>query len=167
MATIEPRKNLPRLIQAFLNFQKNTKTDIYLVLVGRENKKIFQKEKINLKDKRIVLIERVISVREKKWLYQKALGFIYVSLLEGFGLPLVEAMSQGCPLIYSNTSSLQEIGQGVGMAVNPTSITEIEAAMSLLSKDLSLRKKLSKKGLQKASFFSWDQAGKEVCGLII
>ncbi len=166
LSTFEPRKNLEKLLQAFLKAQKQI-PDLNLILVGRKNEEIFNKldlQKSGIKN--ITFIERFISVEEKKWLYKNATGFLYVSLFEGFGLPLIEAMSQGCPVIYGDNSSMPEVVGDSGIAVDSKNIDEISGAIIRLEEDKELQEALSMKGIKRAKNFSWDKAGKELIEVI-
>jgi glycosyltransferase involved in cell wall biosynthesis len=84
--------------------------------------------------------------------------FVYPSLYEGFGLPVLEAMQCGCPVIISNTSSLPEVAGDAGIMVAPDDITGFRDAMETLAADSSLRDTLRKKGITRAATFSWDKS---------
>ena len=88
--------------------------------------------------------------------YQQALGLVFVSLHEGFGLPIAEAMACGVPVITSNTTSCKEIAADAALLVNPTSISEITNAMQKLTSDVKLQQELSQKGMERAKQFNWE-----------
>jgi len=90
-------------------------------------------------------------------LYQMASCLVFPSLYEGFGLPVLEAMLAGCPVITSHTSSLPEVAGDAGMLVDPLNAHEIAAALALVLGDEELRQRMSRAGRQWALHFSWEQ----------
>jgi glycosyltransferase involved in cell wall biosynthesis len=92
--------------------------------------------------------------------------FVYVPYFEGFGIPLVEAMKCGVPIISGNLTSLPEVVGDAALLVNPFSVSEISFAMEKLYLDEKLRLELSVKGLERCKLFSWDQAAKSVWEII-
>ncbi len=90
-------------------------------------------------------------------LYQGAIVFAYPALWEGFGLPVLEAMASGVPVLTSATSSLQEIAEGAALLVNPLSVASIASGLRQLLCDATLRTKLGQLGLERARQFSWRQ----------
>jgi glycosyltransferase involved in cell wall biosynthesis len=95
-------------------------------------------------------------------LYNGATAFIYPSLYEGFGLPVLEAMSCGTPVITSNTTSLPEVAGDAGILVNPHNIEEIALAIKEILSDEQLRDNLRMKGLQRAQNFTWEKTALQV-----
>ena len=89
--------------------------------------------------------------------YQQALALIFVSLHEGFGLPIAEAMACGTPVITSNSTSCKEIAGDAAILVNPTNINEIKNAMEQIINDRQLQQSLSKKGMERAAQFRWEK----------
>ena len=102
-----------------------------------------------------------VSDHELQRLYRKAKGLIYPSFYEGFGLPVLEAMASGCPVVTSDRSSLPEIGGDAVLYVNPDNVLQIAAVMEKLLMDDSLRRTLAKRGLARASRFSWERCAQE------
>lgn len=94
-------------------------------------------------------------------LYQNALCFCLPSLFEGFGLPVLEAMACGCPVVVSNTSSLPEVAGEAGLYVNPLDAKDIAQKLKLIIENGKLRTELSAKGLKQAQMFSWEKAARE------
>src|SRR5690606_25801517 len=94
-------------------------------------------------------------------LYKGAAALVFCSLSEGFGLPILEAMSMGVPVITSNISSMKEIAEGYALLVNPESIEDIKNAMVSIIKDQILKKNLSLKGISRANEFSWEKCAYE------
>lgn len=94
-------------------------------------------------------------------LYQNALAFAFPSLRESFGMPIIEAMACGCPVITSNTSACAEIADSAALLVDPRSVEDIAAAMQRLIDDASLRHSLRQRGIQRAAQFSWETCAQE------
>jgi glycosyltransferase involved in cell wall biosynthesis len=107
-------------------------------------------------DRRIVFLGRISDELLAEY-YRRALGLIFASLYEGFGLPALEAMACGTPVVASNTSALPELVGDAGLQVNPLNISEIRHAIERLFHDAELREMLSKKGLERAKEFTWER----------
>jgi glycosyltransferase involved in cell wall biosynthesis len=165
IGTVQPRKNTLRLIRAVKKIE-----GLKLVIAGKikgKGKQGWMNEEILEEPKRLGIEERVIftdfvPTEELPYLISGAKAFILPSLWEGFGIPVVEAMATGTPVITSNVSSLPEVVGDAGLLVNPESETQIEQAIRLLVTDKKLHNKLSKKALEQAKKFSWQKMAKEV-----
>ena len=161
VGTLEPRKNLVRLLHAFSSVHE--KTGVPLTIVGKKGwkyKKIFETLRdLNLEQK--VLFTGYVEPGDLPALYNLATLFVYPSLYEGFGLPPLEAMQCGCPVITSNVSSLPEVVGDAAIKVNPCSIQEIEQAMCSLLSDENLRTDYIKRGIKQAEKFSWERCARE------
>lgn len=168
IGTIQPRKNIPRLIEAFARVAKDTK--VQLVIVGKtrgEGRQGWMFEDILKIPRDLGIEEKVkflgyVPVEDLILLLSGANVFINPSLWEGFGMPVVEAMASGVPVIVSNVSSLPEVTGEAGLLVDPYSIDQIEQAIRVLIADKRLRYKYSKKGIIQAKKFSWDKMAKAV-----
>ncbi len=154
IGTVEPRKNLVRLIDAFIRFRKDNLqlTTYNLQLAGGngwKNDDIFMAiERANLKlGKGSVQYCGYVSEEEKIALLQNATAFAWPSLYEGFGLPVLEAMAAGVPVITSNTSSIPEVAGDAALCVSPKSVPAIAEAMERIAGDAALREQLKKRGL--------------------
>jgi glycosyltransferase involved in cell wall biosynthesis len=143
---IEPRKNFKRLIEAFTKLKSK---EAELVIVGSVGWDKIETPQPNIKFLGYVTDEELSA------LYSSCLFFIYPSIWEGFGYPVVEAMTHGAPVATSNTSSLKEIGQGAAYLFDPLKINEIQKAMEVLINDDPGRKKLSREGEKRARQFTW------------
>jgi glycosyltransferase involved in cell wall biosynthesis len=161
VGTLEPRKNLLRLVEAYHRVRHNLSVPIpKLVLAGAPGwdfRRIFELiEGLDLEDD-VRYVGRV-SRTTLPFLYSGARLFVYPSLYEGFGLPPLEAMACGTPVITSNVSSLPEVVGEAGLMVPPTDIDAlVEALMELLS-DSERREQLREAGISRARQFSWDKA---------
>ncbi len=147
MGKLEPRKNIQKLIEAFGQLKNNR---LGLVVVGAPG------WGTKLKPQKNVQLLGYVTDKELAHLYSSCFFFVYPSIWEGFGYPIVEAMKYGVPVATSNTSSLKEIAQGYGLLFNPRKTSEIKRSLELLINDKKLRLELSQKGLQKGKFFTWE-----------
>ena len=156
VGTIEPRKNQQALFEALARLPGNRP----LVLAGGRG---WLMEDMARRVNELGLASRVkltgyVDDAELAWLYANCLGFVYPSLFEGFGLPVLEAMSLGAPVITSNVSSLPEVAGDAALLVDPLDTGSIAYAMARLEGDEGLRTKLKEAGLARAAGFSWGAA---------
>lgn len=163
VGTLEPRKNIVRLVQAFTKIKKDF-PDYRLIIIGGNGWKYGQIlgeiKKLNLNDNRIKLLG-AIPHDELSPFYNAAELFVFPSLYEGFGLPPLEAMACGCPVITSNVSSLPEVVGDAALKVNPYNVDEIAEAMKKVLSDKRLNHEMTKKGLKQCRKFSWDKCAEE------
>lgn len=134
VGSLEPRKNIQRLISAFEQFKITSKCDLKLVIVGKEGvDRVFKKEGANknVKQKDIIYTGH-ISDAELNYLYTHAQGFCYPSMYEGFGLPPLEAMCYGIPVLTSDNSALKELCQNRAVLVDPFSVESISEGIFTL-----------------------------------
>ncbi|MEH2235268.1 glycosyltransferase [Nostoc sp.] len=161
ICTLEPRKNLEHIIRCFLKLIKERNIDdINLVLVGVRGwkyEKIFAEIEQDQRLAQRVIITGFVKDEDLAALYSGALAFLYVSLYEGFGLPPLEAMQCGTPVITSNTSSLPEVIGDAGIMLDPHDETGLCDAIFKLYSDPEYRENLAKKSFQQAQKFSWDK----------
>jgi glycosyltransferase involved in cell wall biosynthesis len=152
----EPRKNVKAIINAYLKLKKYCSyNNTYLVLVGSEISYFHSDiSKLMRKDAHIIYTG-YISDEDLSALYSGAELFIFLSLYEGFGLPVLEAMYCGCPVIASNNSSLREIVDNAGIKVNPENQMEIIESIDLLMRNNYLRNRFVIKSLKRAASFSY------------
>lgn len=159
--SIEPRKNLKSLIHAYMHLDKGIQKDFKLVLVGFkgwENNDIM--ELLNKLKSDITYIGYVPDEDLGK-LYGLATLFVYPSLYEGFGLPPLEAMACGCPVVVSNVASLPEVCGDAAYYVDPYNVESIAEGMQKVLTDDTLRQSLIQKGIERAKLFSWEKSAKE------
>jgi glycosyltransferase involved in cell wall biosynthesis len=101
-----------------------------------------------------------VSERDLDALFRAAAAFVYPSLYEGFGLPVIEAMVRGIPTVASNTSAVPEVAGGATLGVNPRSVREIAQAIETVLTDLDLAERLAMRGRRQAERFSWDETAR-------
>jgi glycosyltransferase involved in cell wall biosynthesis len=161
ISTLEPRKNIDAIIRGFatLVLQENLQ-DLHLVLVGTKGwdfDKIFEAINVVPQIKARIIFTGYVPDEDLAALYSGALAFVYMSLCEGFGLPPLEAMQCGTPVICSQNTSLPEVVGNAGILVNPLNQEEISDAMLKIYKNNSLSATLKLKSIERASLFSWDK----------
>lgn len=157
-------KNLPRLIEAFGILKREKRLDLQLVITGNPDPLHPEvKETVkNLRLKEDVIFPGAVSEEELIYLYNAASIFVFPSLYEGFGLPVLEAMSCGTPVAASDTSSIPEVcGKDNAVFFNPKNTQEIAESITMLYKNVDLQVRLIERGLRRASEFSWRKAAEE------
>lgn len=156
VGTREPRKNLDRTLRAFRDFRESVGSEVSLVVAG----KMGWGKGINKEEG--VLFTGFVSDEELVGLFEEARGFLYPSLYEGFGQPILEAMGMGVPVLTSEVSSMPEVGGAAAIYVNPGSEESIKKGMrTLLNLAGDERKELIRKGKKQVNKFSWEKAAKE------
>lgn len=164
IGTLEPRKNITGLINAYYLFKKqNPESEYNLVIAGEKGwlySSIFTLVE-NLGLKNSVIFMGYIKDKELPILYNAADLFVYPSLYEGFGLPVLEAMACGVPVITSNASSLPEIVGNAGIMVDPLDVQSLAISIQNVLLNEALRQKMIGKGLERAELFSWEKTAKE------
>jgi len=168
VGTREPKKNIARLIEAYNMLINQHSIDHRLVIAGKGNwrdEELFSLVvKLGIKDH--IIFTGFISNEELPLLLSGADLFVFPSLHEGFGIPLLEAMACGTPVITSNLSSLPEVVADAALLVDPYNVNAISNAMYTLLSDHVLRKELKEKGLIRVKQFSWEKTGKEILRII-
>jgi glycosyltransferase involved in cell wall biosynthesis len=164
VGTLEPRKNVVTLMKAFRKLMEKGFDGYKLVIAGDKGwlyEEIFKEvDRSDLKHE--ILFLGVVRDADLPMLYNCADMFVYPSLYEGFGLPPLEAMACGIPVITSNTSSLPEVIGNAGIMVDPGDVNSLSEAMYNVLEDKELRSQMSKNGLKRAKLFSWEKAAKEI-----
>jgi len=168
VGTLEPRKNLVRSIRAFAEFLKQSEDKDYKFVIaghkGWKYEEIFTTiTELNLGDK--IQYVGYVSLEEKIYLIKNAFCFIFASLYEGFGLPILEAMYLGVPIITSNVSSIPEIIIDNAILVDPYNIHEIANGMLKVSSSEILRASLVEKGKRLSQNYRWQTAAKDTLTL--
>lgn len=162
LCTVEPRKNLIRSVKSFLRFIEREKiADLYYVIGGGKWKNFYnqlmREMKHNALFERYVKMIGYVDDEALPHLYSQAMCFVFTSQYEGFGLPVLEAMSCGCPVITSTSSSLPEVVGDAGLTVTWDSEEEHIEAYHRIYTDGNLRGKLREKSLERAKWFSWER----------
>ena len=165
LGTLQPRKNLRRLVEAFAHFAaRPSGSDIQLVLAGKRGwlcDELFEQiDHLGLD--RQVHLPGYIAEEDKASLLSGAMAFVFPSLHEGFGLPVLEAQACGCPVITSTTSSLPEVAGDAALLVDPRDIVALSVAMERLIHEEGLRAELTKRGFANVSRFSWETCAETV-----
>ncbi|MBU2699026.1 glycosyltransferase involved in cell wall biosynthesis [Sporomusaceae bacterium BoRhaA] len=162
IGTLNERKNIPTTLQSFYR----------LCIKGCEHDLVLVGGKGNAYDDVMAMITKLrlenrvkyigyTDIADLPYLYNLADLFLHVSKLEGFGLPVLEAMQCGTPVLVSNGSSLPEIVQEAGIMANPLDVDDIEKKMEIILQDEQLRRELSLKGIRQAEKFSWEKMARE------
>ena len=172
IGTIEPRKNIPKLIKAFSNYIfENEESQTSLVIAGEKGWKfggVFRElNEFNnrLTGSRIKYIGK-ISNRERNILIGNCRAFIFPSLYEGFGFPVLEAMAPGVPVVTSNNSSLAEIATGASYLVDPYDVNDIRRGIKTVLEDKILRYQLVAAGKERVKNFDWDKTARQFVELM-
>jgi glycosyltransferase involved in cell wall biosynthesis len=178
VGTLHPRKNLVRLVKAFADLVGASRVrseapdgsradpvpELQLVLAGQKGwlyEEILAKvRKLGLGDR--VILTGYVPAADLPGLLSGALAFVFPSLYEGFGLPVLEAMACGTPVICSNVSSLPEVGGDAALQVDPLETEGLVEAMSQLITDEGLRKTLVERGYEQIQRFSWQRCASQV-----
>ena len=167
LGTIEPRKNINTIIRAFHQFTGLDREGYKLVVAGKKGwmfDEVFNLvKKLGIEDK--VIFPGYIPEEDKPYIYAGATAFVFPSLYEGFGMPPLEAMACGVPVITSNSSSLPEVVGDAGIQVDSMDIDSISIAMHELTSKPELRKILAAKSIQRVQSFSWEDSVKKLIKL--
>jgi glycosyltransferase involved in cell wall biosynthesis len=163
VSTIEPRKNINAIISAFNYLKEKSKIEHQLILIGQKgwhHQPIFEAIAASSWNSQVhhlsYLSDELVAL-----FYSQADVFVYPSHYEGFGLPVLEAMTLGAPVITSNTSSLPEVAGDAALLVDPNEPTQLAEAILKVISDCQLRSKLIHKGQERAKLYSWERTAQE------
>jgi glycosyltransferase involved in cell wall biosynthesis len=170
VGTLQPRKNLARVIAAFARTAADPAfADLQLVLAGKKgwlyDDLFAQVERLDLAGR--VVFPGYIEDADLPALLSGALAFVFPSLFEGFGIPVLEAGACGVPVITSNTSSLPEVAGDAALLVDPHDVDAIAEAMYRLVTDDALRSELARRGLANVQRFSWEKCARETLAVLL
>jgi glycosyltransferase involved in cell wall biosynthesis len=160
VGSANPRKNIARLINSFAQLRQETTLPHELVIAGPSAKRIFSQIDVDASAKRDAAVTSVgfVSDSELRALYQGADCFVFPSLYEGFGLPPLEAMAMGTPVVTSNVASLPEICGNAAMYVDPEQIDDIADGIRTVLRDKEFAAKCRARGRDRALQFTWNAA---------
>lgn len=164
VGSLDPRKNLPRLFKAWKAIQHRHR-DLELRVVGGGSRIFNSMDPAEFRDCRITFLSR-LPEQELLDQYRSATAFCFPSLYEGFGLPVLEAMAAGIPVLTSENSSMSEIVQGQAVLVDPKNVDSIAAGMDALLDDAGLRASLGQAGPTVARDFTWGRTAERVDGIL-
>jgi glycosyltransferase involved in cell wall biosynthesis len=161
VGTLEPRKNLVRLVRSYRRAAQDGIPHALVLAgpLGWQGDRLLRE--IALRGPGDVVLTGALSEDELDALYRRADAFVYPSLYEGFGLPVVEAMSRGLPSVVSTSSSLPEVAGDAALAVNPRSVRELAAAIATVATDVAVSERLAARARSRAERFSWDETARE------
>jgi glycosyltransferase involved in cell wall biosynthesis len=163
LGALEPRKNLGRLLDAYAALPQGLRRDVHLVVAGMSgwlNDSIHKRvADLGLED--AVHFAGYVEDADLATLYSQATVFAYPSIYEGFGLPVLEAMACGTPVLTSNVSSLPEVTGDAAVLVTPTDVGSITSGLRRLLENPSLRADLAARGIAQAARFSWDRCAEQ------
>ncbi|MFN3533075.1 MAG: glycosyltransferase family 4 protein [Candidatus Brocadia sp.] len=149
----KPKKNVDRILAAYANLPEDRRPALVAILPGYKGKKVAMKG--------VKLISEGCSSTELATWYRGGIGFVFPSLHETFGIPILEAMACGCPVITSNISACPEVAGDSALFVNPHSTDDITNAMKRLIEDETLRQTLRQKGLARSQQFTWRKSAEK------
>ena len=166
VGTIEPRKNLSMLLDTFLAVKtRSGRQDLRLVIVGKKGwlfQDFFRRlAELGLDDGQQVIFPGYVADEDLPALYAGAACFVFPSLYEGFGLPVLEAMASGAPVVCSNASSLPEVAGDAALMVNPEDAGAFARAVERVLADPDLRRDLRARGLLRAAEFTWERTARQ------
>ncbi len=167
VSTVEPRKNLPTLLQALGKLRALYKPSIKLLVAGQQGWLTEQVDetvdKYKLRDQ--VCFLGGVANEELVYLYNGARVFALPSFYEGFGLPPLEAMACGTPVVVSNTSSLPEVVGDAGQLLDPNDVEAWSVTLARVLSDEALATEMREKGLRRAGLYSWQRAARDTLGV--
>lgn len=162
-SSVRPHKNIYRLIRAFL--ASGVSEELHLLIVGRLDERSATVVREPECASKVHLLEDVLE-SDLPSIYAGARALCMPSLFEGFGLPVLEAMASGIPVLASNVTSLPEVTAGAALLIDPTDLQSIAWGLREVSSNEALRSSLVKKGLERSRCFSWDRTAKAVIQIL-
>lgn len=169
VGALHPRKNLSRLIPAFEMFKRTNPEDEHQLLIVGEAlfSDSFGSIEISEELKKSIHFTGHLSLEELAKVMASAAIFTFVPYFEGFGIPMVEAMQSGTPVLAGNLTSLPEVGGDAVVYCDPMNVTDIADKLTLLANDEALMRSYSQKGLERSQHFSWDVSAEKVWQILM
>lgn len=167
VGTLQPRKNLERLVEAYYEYGKQKDSESHLVLAGAKWHKfegVFKKIRDFGLEGEVHFIGYV-EEKDKPYLYKLARALVFPSFYEGFGIPPLEAMATGIPVLASRSSAIPEVVGDAAYLFDPYSIGEITRALIEISRNKSLAEELVQKGRIRCELFSWEKSAEKILGI--
>lgn len=163
VGTIEPRKNILALIEGMKEYRERTHDDLHLVIVGSWGWRSHSvRRRLWKRDVSAWIHQKgYVDVKDLPALYRSAQATVFPSIYEGFGLPILESMACGTPVITSHTSSMPEVGGNASIYIDPYNSRDISEALRGLLNSSSLQKRLRDHGIDRAKTFSWEKTARE------
>jgi len=160
VGSMHPRKNIRRLIEAFTIFKQQTRSDSKLLLAGSIlwDKSELENTYTSSPYKKDIIFTGRVSDKELTGLLGAALALSFIPIFEGFGVPIIEAMQSGVPVICSNVTSMPEVAGEAAVLVDPLNLQDIATAMQSIDSDSNLRDRLIQLGNKQKEKFSWDNS---------
>lgn len=165
VGTVEPRKNLERLIAAWQAIDRRERGDARLVIVGATGWLVDAMLSRSLVQDSVEF-KGFVEDEDLADLMQGAMVFVYPSLYEGFGLPVLEAMAQGIPVLTSDVGATREVADAAALLVDPSSTASIRDGLARLLNDTALRRDLARLGVERAASFSWERTAADTLAVL-
>ena len=160
VGAIHPRKNVLRMIQAFNQYKSTNPSDLKFLVIGRM---AWNSDEVELAIKNADDVIHLNNINDElKEIMASSEALIFASLFEGFGIPILEGMSSGVPVITSNVNAMKEIGLDAALLVDPYSVDDIAEAIDKITTDTNLRNALIEKGTKRVDDFSWDDTADHI-----
>lgn len=161
---LHQRKNIANLLRAFEQFKKQKSTPVKLLIVGHRKWWTAEMESVfsSMEHASDVVFTGRQPIEELVQMVASAMAMTYVSYFEGFGVPIVEAMKCGVPVITSSLTSMPEVSGDAAVIVDPFNVNEIASAMHQIESDAELRSTLGAKGITRAAAFSWEKTSEKI-----
>jgi glycosyltransferase involved in cell wall biosynthesis len=167
VGSLEPRKNLARLLEAWSRCVDHIPPSVWLVISGVKGAGQVFRNSPAMSQARRVHFTGYVPERELPALYRGALTLVYPSVYEGFGLPALEAMASGVPPIVGDNTSLPEIVSDAGLSIDPHSVDAIADATIRIVNDVDLREELSRRSLERSRLFDWNKTARATWNVLL
>jgi glycosyltransferase involved in cell wall biosynthesis len=169
VGTLQPRKNIERILEAYLRLPADVRKERQLVIAGRAGwlckDLLVQIKGAQQRGEQVIWLDYVVGEDNLRHLYAGAGVFVFPSLHEGFGVPVVEAFASGVPVVTSNQTSLPEVSQGAALEVDPASVGDIGSAMLSLVREDILRQRCIVAGRRRAAELTWSRTVKKTAAV--